>query len=140
MFELKVDPEYPHHYIIGVGVTDPRSKTPGKMFLKYGPLHFTNKEVENVSNALILLKDKIYTDIYKMSAKQLYELTGCDSIIMSLVGLKIAAQANAVTLHHFSVPNMLHDADKFFEGYIKRAQRYDGDERRGLHDARIRGW
>ena len=140
MFELKVDPKNPHHYIIGVALRDMRSKKPGKMFLKYGPVYFTNNDVEKVGDSLVLLNDKIYTEIYKMSSKQIYETVGCADIIMALIGLKIAAQANAATLHHFSTDYPLSEPDKFFKGYIERAQKYDGSERRGLEDARIRGW
>ena len=138
MFELKVDPERPHHYIIGVAVHPMTSKKAGKMFLKYGPVYFTNDDVENVADALTLLNDKIYTGIYKMTATQIYDSVDCTGIVMSLIGLKLASNANQATLHHFSVQHELSGAEEFFEGYVERANSYE-TERRGLDDSRIRG-
>ena len=139
MFDLKVDPENPHHYIIGVAIKDMRSKDPGKMFMKYGPVYFTNDDVEKVGDAMTLSNDKIYTDIYKMKAGEIYNTLGCSAIIMALIGLRFAAQANAATLHHFSVSDALPDAEKFFDGYVERANNKNSSERRGLDDSRIRG-
>lgn len=139
MFELKVDERLPHHYIIGVAVKPATSgQDAGKLFLKYGPVYFTNEDVEKVSDSLTLMNDKIYTDIYKMSGSQIHELTGCSQIIMSLIGLKLAAQANQATLHHFSCEHELTGAEKFFEGYVERANKYN-TEREGLKNAQIRG-
>ena len=58
---------------------------------------------------------------------------------MALIGLRIAANANAATLHHFSNEFPLSNAEKFFEGYVDRANRKNSSERRGLDDSRIRG-
>jgi len=139
MFDLKVDPDNPHHYIIGVAIKDMRSKDPGRMFVKYGPLYFTNDDVQKVSDSLTLLNDKIYTEIYKMRPAEVYKTMECNDIIMGLVGLRIAAQANSATLHHFSVSDQLPDAEQFFDGYVDRANRKESSERRGLDDSRIRG-
>jgi len=137
MFDLKVDPNNPHHYMIGVTVQPMTSSNPGKMFLKYGPVYFTNDDVQKVSDSLTLLQDKIYTDIYKMRPREVYETMECNGIIMALIGLKIAAQTNQATLHHFSCAFPLDDADQFFDGYVERAN-ICNHERKGLNDARIR--
>lgn len=139
MFDLKVDPENPHHYIIGVAIKDMRSKNRGKMYVKYGPLYYTNDDVQRLADALMLLDDKIYRDIYKMTPGQIYEATSCNDIIMGLIGMKIAAQSNNATLHHFSSSVELPDADKFFDGYVERANVPDSKEMRGLDDSRIKG-
>ena len=77
MFDLKVVDKRPHHYIIGVQIRTMRSSNPGQMFLKYGPVYFTNDDVEKVSQSLTLLDDKIYTEIYKMTPTQIHKVTGC---------------------------------------------------------------
>ena len=138
MFDLKVDPQLPHHYIIGVCMHTMRSSTPGKMFLKYGPVYFTNDDVQKVADSLLLLDDKIYRDIYKMTATEIYHTIGSAELIMSMIGLKMAAQANDTTLHHFSCEWPIHGAEKFFEGYVERANKFD-KELKGLKDAEIRG-
>lgn len=139
MFELKVDPIFPHHYIIGVAVQSMKSGNPGKIFLKYGPIYFQNDDVQKVADALTLLDDKLYTEIYKMRAGEIYETMDCNEIIMALIGLKIAAQANAATLHHFSTEAPLPDAEKFFDGYVDRANDPNSSERKHLNESRIKG-
>jgi len=138
MFKLKIDERLPHHYIIGVAVKPATAvDDAGKLFLKYGPVYFTNEDVKNVRDSLFLMNDKIYTEIYKMSDSQIYELTGCSQIIMSLIGLKLAAQTNQATLHHFSCKHELAYAEKFFEEYVERANKYE-TEKKGLRNAQIR--
>lgn len=137
MYKLKVDPENPHHYMIGVAMETMRGANPGRMFLKYGPVHFTNDDVEKVGDAAELLKDKIYMDIYKMKPREIYETMECNDIIMSLIGLKLAAQTNHATIHHFSSPCPIPDAEKFFEGYVDRANK-NKHEREGLLNAAVR--
>jgi hypothetical protein len=137
MFKLKVDPELNHHYIIGVAMYGMNSSTPGKMFLKYGPVYFQNKDVENVGDCLVLSKDKIYKNIYQVKNTQLYEMYNCSELIMALTGLRLAAEANNASLHHFSSPEELYNPEKFFEGYVKRANDPNSSERKGLDDAKI---
>jgi hypothetical protein len=140
MFELKVDPKNPHHYIIGVAIKDMHSKNRGQMYVKYGPLYFTNDDVQNVANAKTLLDDKIYRDIYKMKPGEIYVTTECNEIIMTLIGIKIAARANNATLHHFSSSYELPNAEKFFDDYVERANIVNSKEMKGLDSARIKGY
>ena len=140
MFELKVDPDNPHHYIIGVAIRDMRSKNRGQMYVKYGPLYFSNDDVQNVADALMLLDDKIYRNIYKMKPGEIYKATDCNEIIMGLIGMRLAAQSNSATLHHFSSSYELPDAEKFFDGYVERANILNSTEMKGLDNARIKGY
>jgi len=140
MFELKVDPKNPHHYIIGVAIRDMRSKNRGQMYVKYGPLYFTNDDVQNVANAKTLLDDKIYRTIYKMKPGEIYKATECNEIIMSLIGMKIASQSNNATLHHFSSSCEIPDAEKFFDDYVERANILNSQEMKGLDNAHIKGY
>ena len=139
MFELKVDPKFPHHYIIGVAATTAVSEKPGTLFLKYGPIHFTNEDVEKVGDCTVLVNDKIYRDIYKMQPDEIYKIQGCSELIMALIGMKLAASANMATLHHFSVEHELSNAEEFFEGLVHRAN-ISEKERKQLNDSRVRGW
>jgi hypothetical protein len=138
MFKLKVDPNLPHHYIIGVAMRDMLSSTPGKMFLKYGPLYFTNDDVERVGDAATLSQDEIYKGIYKMSNSDICDLNECSELVKTLWGLKMAAMVNHATLHHFSCEVELTDANEFFEGFVKRANKFES-ERRKLHESKIGG-
>ena len=140
MFDLQTDEKFPHHYIIGVAMRDLRSKNPGERWLKYGPVYFTNKDVENIADALTLLDDKIYTKIYTMKPGQIYETMECNELIMALIGMRLAAQANSATVHHFSLEYSIDDAEEFFVGYVARANDPNSRERKGLSDSLIRGF
>jgi hypothetical protein len=140
MFELNVDPNFPHHYIIGVAMHTLHSKTPGKMFLKYGPVYFTNDDVERVGDSIILSKDKIYRKIYNMKPSQIYKTNQCSELIMALTGLKMAAQANHATLHHFSSEVEMLDAEEYFEWLVDFANKPESEERKKLDESRIKGY
>jgi hypothetical protein len=137
MFELKVDPKFPHHYIIGVAIHAMTSGTPGKLWLKYGPVYFTNKDVKKVKDACHLSGDKIYTDIYKMTKSDIYRLTDCTELVLSLIGLKMAAEVNQATLHHFSTEIKLPDPEKFFCHFVNSANIESSSERKKLNASRI---
>lgn len=139
MFKLKVDSNLPHHYIIGVAMHTLHSSTPGKMFLKYGPVYFTNDDVERVGDSAALSKDKIYKDIYKMTNADILELNDCSSLTNTIYSLKMAAMANHATLHHFSSEIELPNANEFFEGLVNRANKYK-EEKQKLNESRIRGY
>jgi len=138
MFDLKIDPKLPHHYIIGVAMHPMKSSMPGKMFLKYGPVYFTNKDVAQVSDSLTLINDEIYTKIYNMSPSEIYIMTDCSELVMSMIGLKIAAQANQATIHHFSSEWEVKESENFFDGLVSRANKKDSRERKQLDDSIIR--
>jgi hypothetical protein len=119
---LKTDPSFPHHYIIGVGINnDLRNENLGKLYLKYTPLYFQNKDVENLSNAIDLMDDKLYTQVYKTTGKEVLEIHGCSELVNNVSSLKMAAHANNVTLHHFSTEEEIKNPDEFFESFIQRA-------------------
>ncbi len=96
--DLKVDPKLPHHYIIGVGMKSLRDSKPGEIYLKYGPIYFTNADVSCVQDAKILSEDKLF----KTSAADAISINGCSDLIHNLGSLKIAANANDCTIHHFT--------------------------------------
>jgi hypothetical protein len=98
LFDLKIDPKLPHHYIISVGMKPMTDKDAGKIYLKHGPLYFTNQDVENVRSAAILSKDKLF----KTDSKQALQNFKCLEIASSIRGMQLAAYANDCTVHHFS--------------------------------------
>lgn len=105
MFDLKIDRKLPHHYLITVEVHNMNSKTPGKMFLKHGPLYFSNTDVQNVLSALILSKDRLF----ETTQKQALENFQCSHIAGSVRGMQLAAHANNCSMHHFSSEFVIDD-------------------------------
>jgi hypothetical protein len=138
MFELKIIEERPHHYLVGVGVKTPRSSTPGKLYLKYGPIYFHNDDVENVQFAIKLYHDKIYRGIYKVTPEQIYKISKCEYIITTIVALRIASRINDISIHHFSTEFELHDDGKeYFKFMVEIANDPNSRERQLLDKARI---
>ena len=96
--DLKVDPRLPHHYIIGVAARTAKDKNPGELYLKYGPIYFTNEDVVKVLDAKLLSEDKLF----KTTRVDAIDINECGDLIYSLSSLRIAANANDCTVHHFS--------------------------------------
>ena len=105
MFDLKIDPKLPH-YILSVGMRSIISPDAGKMFLKHGPIYFTNDDVEAVRGAAILAEDKLF----KTSHEQALKNFDCLSLASSIRCIGLAAAANQCTVHHFSSEFKLADA------------------------------
>lgn len=115
--KLNADPKLPHHYIIGVAIHPMNSgpKNRGKMFLKYGPVYFHHKDIQNVQNAALMSVDKVF----KTSPKEASDMYDCRELVVAINGLKMAASANQASLHHFS--SEFEIPDDWWEGYIKNA-------------------
>ena len=131
MFDLKVDPELFHHYIIGVIAEINQETMKAKLILKYGPLHFTNDDVENLQNAMIMSKSKIWETTLFEAANNF----GCYELIHSLYGMKLAARANNATLYHFSSKEVFNDYH--FELIINQINKGDKHLRKLLQNAKI---
>lgn len=134
MFHLKADLKYPHHYIIGVSNDE---KHPETIFLKYGPIYFSNDDVEKLNDSLMLLDDKIYTDIYKMSPSDIYDMLGCSSLMMSFISFKLILQSKLAAVYYFPYAFEVSDPYEFFRSYVERANE-NKLEKEGLKNARIR--
>jgi hypothetical protein len=135
MFDLKADPNFPHHYIIGVAMRDMKSHNPGEFFLKYGPVYFHHDLIIDIQNAAMLSTDKVF----KTTSKEAADAFGCREFIASFHGLRMAANANMATLHHFSSEFELVGVDEFFTNFVKEANT-NGYVRSKLLDAKIRGY
>jgi hypothetical protein len=113
--QLNIDPKRPYHYIIGVGVKSMRHADPGKLYLKYGPLKFTNDDVKKVRDAKVLSEDKLFPT----SSKEALDINECSEVVGSLTAMTMAARANDCTLHHFSSEFPFRDED--FETIVNSA-------------------
>jgi len=111
--ELKVDKRLPHHYIIGVAIKSLRDSNPGEIYLKYGPIYFTNDDVSRVQDAKILSEDKLF----KTTSKDAIDIHECGSLVHNLWSLGISANANDCTIHHFS--SEFEIDDETFETLVK---------------------
>ena len=137
MFEIKADPKIPHHYIIGVSIYDMRASPSrrGKMFLKYGPVYFHHKDIENVQNAAMMSIDKVF----KTTSKEASDMFNCQNLVVAITGLKLAASVNNTSLHHFSSAFEIPDVSEWFNGFVKNAN-ISESIRRQLDEARISGY
>ena len=131
--QLNTDPKRPHHYIIGVGIKSMRSKDPGKMYLKYGPVYYTNDDVVKVRDAKILSEDRLF----KTSPSDALLINECSQLVHSLTAMKYSAGANDCTLHHFSSEHKLDDES--FKTLIKAAN-ISKSSMKILKDSQTRGF
>ena len=114
-YPLKIDKKFPHHYIIGVKANDcVMSTNRGEIYLKYGPLYFTNEDVENLQKALALHKDKMLPT--KTPLKECLNIYNV-SWLLSLNGMQLAAKTNNCTLHHFTTE--IEMDDQSFVDFVK---------------------
>ena len=99
MIPLKVDPKLFHHYLIGVSMHGIRMKEKaGQMFLKYGPIYFTNDDVDKVLTAVMLSDDKLF----KTTEKEALTIHGCKDLVSNIGSMRMSINVNQCTLHHFS--------------------------------------
>lgn len=131
MYNLKVDPKLPYHYFISVGVRSMKNSNPGKMFLKHGPLKFTNNDVKNMQDASLMTRDKLFPT----SNKEAIKMFGVGDLTHSIWAMQMAASANDCTIHHFS--SDCEFPDDFWEGFVDRANT-NQFEKEKIFGARIR--
>lgn len=131
--KIKTDPKLPHHYIIGIRMNNSIwSKNTGKLTFSYGPVYFSNEDVENYRHAFIHSQDKFFKDSLKDSLK----MFDCSELLGELHGIKLAAIVNSGTLHHFSVQEKLDDPDEWFELLVDLANT-DSTSKKLLKDSKI---
>jgi len=123
MRTLKIDPKLPHHYLIGVAMHSLKSgKNAGQMYLKYGPVHFTNKDVVKVVNALMLSDDKLF----KTTEKQALKIHGCTELVATIGAMRYSIRANEGTFHHFSSEYEIED--EWFASLVDLANKYESNK------------
>jgi len=131
LHDLKIDEKLYYHYFISVGVRTMMSKTPGRIFLKHGPLTFTNDDVKNLQNAALMSKDKLFPT----TNREAVEMYGVSEITHAIWAMTLAATTNQCTIHHFSSEDEF--PDDFWEGFVDRANTCDF-ERSKLDGSRVR--
>ena len=113
---LNIDKNRPYHYLIGVCVHSAQSgKNAGKLYLKYGPVKFTNHDIANVRDALRMAND----GWIKVDQSQALKNFGCRDLVCMISAMLYSLRANMGTLHHFSSEFELEN--EFFEKMVKRA-------------------
>jgi len=110
--ELNFSESRPYHYIISVALRNMNSKNPGEMYLKHF-LEFTNDDIIKVRDAVRLTKDKLLTT----TQNEALTITETSDLVHGIAAMKLAAQANNASLHHFSsaTPWSAEDMEKFVE-------------------------
>ena len=131
MYKLKVDPNLHYHYFISVGIKTMFSKTPGEMFLKHGPLKFTNDDVKKMQDATLMTQDKLFPT----TNREAMEMFGVSALTHGVWGMCVAAAANQCTVHHFSSDSPF--PDDFWEGFVDRANANEFEKEK-LLDARVK--
>jgi len=102
----------------------------GEMYLKHGPLKFTNDDIKKMQDSAMMSTDKLF----KTTNKEALKMNGMSELSNSIWSIQIAAAANSCTVHHFSSEGEI--PDDYWEGFIKKANN-DDHERRKLLDAKI---
>jgi len=131
LYGLKVDPELPHHYIIVICMKTLNDKNPGKIYLKYKPLHFTNADIVECYDAINISEDKML----KTSKSESMAMFDPKGIMASISAIQEGARANMGTVHHFSTEYPIDD--EWFVSLIETA--HLDSTKKLLKEARIRG-
>lgn len=130
IYELKADPNLPHHYIIAVAIHPMNSSDPGKMYLKYRPFYVHHPQIEKLRDVALLIQDKLFPT----SQQEALKMHGLQELAHSFSMLRLAATANSCTLHHFS--SDLKIEEDWFSTFVKSANNNKSSKEK-LLDARI---
>lgn len=131
--ELKCDKRFPHHYLISVcsyDTTCGNIDKIGQLYLKHGPLHFTNDDIEKLRLTLQTASDPLI----KTKIKDSMQMFGTSELVQTCHSMFMAALANHASIHHFSCEFELEEKD--FETMVIAANKSEY-ERRKLFNARI---
>jgi len=131
IYELKADPDHPHHYFIAVGVKSIHDDNPGKLYLKYKPLYIHHSQIEKLRDASILVQDKLFptTQIEALKIFKVYELT------KTFNSFKLAAKVNLCSIFHFSSEFEINE--EWFDKFVESANN-SKSARRKLFDAEVK--
>jgi len=119
IYELKTEPNVPHHYIVSIGIKPMTSNSYGQLFLKYRPFYFNNTHIEKFRDVLLRTQDKLFKTT-QLQALKIYNL---DIIAQEFNSFKMASMVNDCTLHHFSCEFKLDRPEKVFAEFVKIANR-----------------
>jgi len=117
-FNLKVDPDLPMHYMIGVAMhSEPMSEKRGDLFLKYGPIVFNNDDVVKLKLAIETSKLKLP----KTTIVEALRSYGVAGLVGELGAFNLSCQVNNCSKHHFS--SSLPFTDDYFVDLVKDANK-----------------
>ena len=114
-----MEEELKHHYMIAVSIHPATSSKAGKPFMKYRPIHWTNKDRDNLEEALILRdsSDMFPSGIKESEALAVYDL---GELVHSLGSLSKAGVANQCTFHHFESESEIEE--EWFDFLVESSQ------------------
>ena len=115
ILEIKTDKNLFHHYLIGVSIHTITHPTPGKYFLKYGPIYYTNDDVQKIANVVMRCDDKVFPQTHTEAS----ESEGCVELLNSVECMKSSCHVNQCSIHHFSSVDKFDD--DIFVGMVKLA-------------------
>lgn len=126
----KKGPKFKHHYLIGVVITNMVSSNPGRFQLKYGPVYYTNDDIDLVAKAIGLSKDKLF----KTSTEEAMKVHDCEELVVTISAMIASARANSATIHHFVTEEKVDE--EWFETLVESAN-FVESSRRLLFESRI---
>lgn len=107
------------------------SSNPGRFQLKYGPVYYTNNDIDLVAKALSLSKDKLF----KTSTEEAMKVHDCEELIVTISAMLFSAKVNHASIHHFVTEEKVNE--EWFESLVESANSVESS-RRLLFDSRIR--
>jgi len=128
--DKKRNPKFKHHYLIGVVTTDMTSSDPGRFQLKYGPVYYTNNDIDLVAKSIELSKDQLF----KTTKEEAMKIHGCQDLVVTISTMMHSIRANNATLHHFTTEDKMED--EWFETLVNSAN-FSKSSRRLLLESRI---
>jgi len=132
LFNLNLDPLKPIHYIIGVQVNkDTMAEGRGKLFLKYGPIVYTNEEVIEYQIAI----KQSQMEFPKINLEQALKNCKLSPLIVEFDMMRQSCRANDATMHHFCTDFALMDEDLI--NFVDAAN-FSKDTFRKLKDSEIK--
>jgi len=133
MLNLRVDPNLPFHYLVGVETKTFRAgKDAGKYRIKY-LVKFTNEDVSKVRDSIRLSKDKLFPT----RPHEATEVMGCTELVGAISSMfKAVHFNNNVTIHHFSSEFEMKDED--LETFVGTAHLSESTKRK-LMESVVKG-
>jgi len=115
--KFNFDPKYYWHYLIGLRrYYKPSTLDPPELVLRYGPVEFTNNDIINLWQSIVLSKDKLI----KNTTRESTAVFGVSELVDTVRVLLLMARYNPdTTFHHFSSESQL--SEEFFVELVRSA-------------------
>jgi len=117
--KFNFDPNYYWHYLIGLRrYYKPSTLDPPELVLRYGygPVEFTNNDIINLWQSIVLSKDKLI----KNTTRESTAVFGVSELVDTVRVLLLMGRYNPdTTFHHFSSESQL--SEEFFVELVRSA-------------------